>query len=88
MFKPPHLPRQGDYSYCWVSVNTLQAGWELTQNEIILYTFLLQGVANTLQGVIIIYVSLMNKLRCDCLTPLPEITQHTDDETTSKILAF
>lgn len=34
-----------------------------------------------IQGVIIIYVSLMKKLRCDCLTPLPEITQQTDDET-------
>lgn len=69
-------------------MNTLQAGWELTQNEIILCTFLLQGVSNTLQGVIIIYVSLMKKLRCDCLTHLPEITQQTDDETTYKLFVF
>lgn len=27
----------------------------------------------------------MKKLRCDCLTRLPEITQQTDDETTYKL---
>ena len=51
-----------------------------------MYTFLLQGVPNTLQRrVISISVSLMKKCRYDCLTYLLEIPQQISDETTYQL---